>query len=622
MRFCRRDAKGLRLTHAEDVQKYIDGVLDGSIVTGRLERLAVWRHVDDIEKWKNDPSYPFEFSEAIADKSIRFSSMCRQFEGEWANHPLQLRRDQKFVVWCMMGWRRKEDKLRRFRQVQWEMARKGGKSTVTAYLACLLLFCDTPIEEGAQIYVAATKQKQAKIVWNHALKMIEKSPDLRKLCTITPSQNFIQYDAKNSRFEPLAADKTPDGFNPHCIIKDEEHAWRQEHRSQAETLASGFGARMQPITITITTYGDTDSLIWKENHDYAVRCLESVIDGNIVDDSWFAFICALDYRTADSQPVPCFRCKGENCPWCGGAGELPIDDPFDEKVWIKANPGIGPGKGYTPKLHIMQGDALLAKQRPDKLSEFLQKNCNIIVASGFRLLTPDSWAKSAGELSLLSTVTGHAAIDLGRTNDFASIAGVWSFTETDDDGENFVRYEALTKSWTVEDRPKELQLSMIDTWIGNGDIIASHGDAVDFLDVYDTCKEWHSEYSIRTWAYDKTYAHQLAQMLTADGLEMFVFGQSHKFYTAPIKELLRCVGKTRTVNGVEVPLFKHNGNPCLAWQAGNLCVDKNTRGEMMPDKSQDINKIDAMVAVLMALSECLYHQDDGVWNYQPGSLAL
>jgi phage terminase large subunit-like protein len=38
-----------------------------------------------------------------------------------------------------------------------------------------------------------------------------------------------------------------------------------------------------------------------------------------------------------------------------------------------------------------------------------------------------------------------------------------------------------------------------------------------------------------------------------------------------------------------------------------LIIDRNARGERMPDKRNSSNKIDAMVAVLMALSECLYH---------------
>lgn len=87
-------------------------------------------------------------------------------------------------------------------------------------------------------------------------------------------------------------------------------------------------------------------------------------------------------------------------------------------------------------------------------------------------------------------------------------------------------------------------------------------------------------------------------------------------------ELLKCVGKVRMVNGLPVPLFKHDGNPCLAWQAGNLIVDRKPSGEMMPDKSQLVNKIDAMVALLMALSECLYHQEQTDDYYLNNSLAM
>ena len=43
----------------------------------------------------------------------------------------------------------------------------------------------------------------------------------------------------------------------------------------------------------------------------------------------------------------------------------------------------------------------------------------------------------------------------------------------------------------------------------------------------------------------------------------------------------------------------------------------------MPDKSNGNNKIDVMVALLMAFSECLYHQDESVDGYYlKNSLAL
>lgn len=492
-------------------------------------------------------------------------------------------------------------------------------SLFTSYLSCLLLFMDDPFEPGAQGYVCATKQGQAVPVWKGAQKMIEKSPFLKERAKITPSQYKIELPESDSIFRPLSADKTPDGFNAHFIIRDEEHAWREHHRGQAETLNSGFGARSQPLSVTITTYGkEGDSVIWLENHGYAVQCLESVITGEIVNDTWFAFIAALDYP----QEKPCFRCKGDNCPWCGGDGIIKPDDLFDERVWRKANPGIGLGAGFTPRLERMRDSARKAKNGIEA-DEFIQKNLNVMVSSRNKAITPESIIASRGELSDFAGVTGHGGVDMARSEDFAAAAMVFPFLEVDDDGEAFIRYETVTRSWTVQNRTRDLQTSQIERWIEEGHLLACGGSAVDVLEVKDAILDWHNTHTIRTWAYDKTFAVLLAQILETEGLEMFAFGQSHKFYTAPIVELLKCIGKTRVVNGVEVPLFKHNGNPCFEWQAGNLVVDRNVRDEQMPVKSQKVNKIDVMVAVLMALSECLYHQDESVDGYYlKNSLAL
>lgn len=596
--------------HKADVETYIAGVCDGSIVTCRLTRLAVWRHLDDLQ---NADARGFYFDPDIAIDAIDFSLCCNQFEGEWADKPLELRPEQKFIVWCVFGWRQKSDGMRRFRQAQLEFARKWGKSTMAAYLACLLMFADCPAEPAAQGYVAATKKEQAQVVWNAAASMIEKSEELQAEAVITKSKHEIELEDK-SVFRPLASDtKKVDGFNPHFIIKDEEHAYRKYMRDFVNTLSSGFGSRRQPLTITITTFGDETSDIWKSSHDYSVRVLESVITGSVVDDTWFAFTACLD-RDKDT---PCFRCKGDKCPWCGGTGTLPIDDPYDESIWVKANPGLG----ITPKIERMREFATQAKNRPDLEPEFFQKNLNIVVSSKERFIQPEAWGVGR-ELSDRSIVPGHGGMDLGRTNDLSAIAGCWPFQGIDDFGEAFVRYEIETKTWTCSERPVSLKTAQIQSWINSGHLIEHSGSAVSFPLIQEEILEWSKRYVIRTWAFDERYAKQMSQQLTEDGLEMFIFTQAHRFYTEPIREFQKLLGQFVIVGGERIPLLSHNGCPVLAWQAGNLIIDRNARGEKMPDKSNDDKKIDAMVAVLMAFSECLYHQNSDVWNYQPGSLAL
>jgi phage terminase large subunit-like protein len=280
----------------------------------------------------------------------------------------------------------------------------------------------------------------------------------------------------------------------------------------------------------------------------------------------------------------------------------------------------------------MRDAALMAKQRADKQSEFFQKNLNIIVSARNKAITPEAWSASRGQIEYPMPVTGHGGIDLGRSSDFAAAAMVFPFHETDDEGQAFTRYECVTKTWTVRERPQDLRMPMIARWIEDGHMgecsgdavarwiedghmVECSGDAVDFMDVENQILEWHRQYSVETWAYDVRFAPQLAQRIEYEGLTPFAFTQSHKFYTAPLVEIQKIIGKSRVVDGVSVPMFKHDGNPCLAWQAGNLIIDTNPRQEQMPVKGQAVNKIDAMVAILMALSECLYHQQqsDGYW---------
>lgn len=601
-------------SHAQDVQRYIDGVLDGSIVTGRLERLAVHRHVADLELAGDRGFY---FDAKIAEQCIEFSKLCRQFQSPFRGQPLTLRIDQKFFVWCLMGWRRKSDGLRRFEHAQYEVARKAGKSTIAAYLSCLLSYADTPLEYGAQGYVCATKQEQAKIVWEAAMKMIRLSPALNKRAKIKESDLVIEFPQTDGVFRPLASDKTPDGFNPHFIIMDEEHAYREKHREQIETMNSGFGTRAQPLTITITTYGDDESLIWKESHDYAVECLESVITGEIKNDTWFALIFAIDYYRQDEQQQeklrPCFKCKGDDCPWCSGTGHIPCDDPFDERVWRKANPGIGPGVGHTPQLEKVRSRALLAKQRPDKRPEFMQKIVNTIVSSHNKLITAEAWQACKGELSDWHTATRiHGAFDLARVNDMAGAAVIARFDMVDDSGADFYRFEIRSQAWTCEDRHEAIRTDQVARWIHDGILAESTGNQILFTDVEDWAVRMSDEWNVATWAYDPEFGLILAQRIQEiHGRTIFKFTQSPHFYTGPVGKLADIINEVHTVDGKPMRALVHDGNPVLAWMMTNLTVHKNYRGQRMPDKSSDANKIDLAVAVLMALSECLFSEETG-----------
>ena len=137
---------------------YARAVIKGKIPAGRLVRLACERHLTDLKR-KFSPRFPYRFDRAKASDAIEFFSLLRHSKGEWAGQPFILESWQEFIVGSLFGWV-KTNGLRRFRNSYTEIARKNGKSTLSAGLAILLSFFDK--EQGAEVYCAATKRDQAK----------------------------------------------------------------------------------------------------------------------------------------------------------------------------------------------------------------------------------------------------------------------------------------------------------------------------------------------------------------------------------------------------------------------------------------------------------------------------
>lgn len=590
--------------HASDVEDYVDGVTTGRIVTGRLARLAVWRYLDDL-KYAGDRG--FEFHPEYAVEFLDFSEICCHTQGEWAGKPFISEPWQKFIDWNLFGWRRKDDGRRRFRKDYEEIARKNGKTSRCGPKCFYLSLMDNPLEEGGQGYCVATKEKQAKLLFDEITRCSRRSPTLRKYCQAF--QRRIVFPSTQSYMELLGSDSdTQDGFNPHFIVRDELHAWRERHRGLAEKLDTSFGSRTQPMMMTITTAGDDKSCIWSEDHDYAVRVLESVVTGEIVDDTLFAFIATIDHRES-----PCFRCLGHDCPWCGGSGAIPADDPFDEACWTKANPNLG----VSVKIDRLREMANEAKHKPTARNKFLRYHCNIRVSSADRLIPAEAWAACRGELSDWRNATRvHGAFDLGRSNDMAGAAMLAAFRMTDDDGDEFTRYEIRSNAWTCKERDDDVQTEQVARWIRTGLLSESSGDQILFTDVEDWIVSQSAIHGVRTWAYDPSYATVLGQRLQeTHGRQVFPFSQNPFRYNEPTRTLERLLTEVHEVDGKPVRALCHDGDPVLAWMMTNLVVRKNAKDEWMPDKGSSPQKIDIAVAVLMALSECMYSAKNPLPTY-------
>ena len=203
-------------TAADPVTAYARAVVSGDVVAGRLVRMACERHLRDLV---DGPGRGLVWNPDHAAKAIRFFALLKHSKGEWAGRPFELAPWQRFVIGSLFGWKN-ADGTRRFRDSYVECARKQGKSTLAAGIGLLLAFFDG--EPGAEVYAAATKRDQAKIVWSEARRMVKATPGLNSRITALTANLHIESTA--SKFEPLGADEdSTDGLNIHGCIIDELH---------------------------------------------------------------------------------------------------------------------------------------------------------------------------------------------------------------------------------------------------------------------------------------------------------------------------------------------------------------------------------------------------------------
>lgn len=80
---------------------------------------------------------------------------------------------------------------------------------------------------------------------------------------------------------------------------------------------------------------------------------------------------------------------------------------------------------------------------------------------------------------------------------------------------------------------------------------------------------------------------------------MIQFGQGYQSMSPPTKEFMKLVLSQR---------LAHDGNPVLRWMADNVIVRQDPAGNLKPDKSKSRNKIDGIVAGIMALDRALRHE--------------
>ena len=529
--------------------QYAQRVVSGEQPAAQSLKNACQRALSDLKKSKSKNS-TYYYDEAAANHVIKFFGFLSHLKGPLANKPLELADWQIFIVCQLYGWKRCSDNYRRFRTAYIEVPRKSGKSTFCSGLTLYSLIADG--ENAAEVYAAATTRDQARIVFGDAQAMVKKSPQL--LEHLKCHRSATLHDASGSKFEPLSSDAgSLEGRSPSFSVVDEVHVHKTSEIWDVLNVASG--ARAQPIIFAITTAGTNREGICYEIREYCLK----VLDPNLTvdDDTFFAAIWGIDDG----------------------------DDWRDPEVWKKANPGYGISV-FPDDLERMAKQAM---ESPSAETNFRTKRLNQWMSSSSAWISSYDWDATAGSRPPIEHFNGkpcYIGLDLASVSDFASMAII--FVE---DGKMYPYVQHYLPEDTVANANGFIG-NKYREWTEAGYITTTPGNITDLSYIEEDVLKAMGQFNVREIAYDAYGATQLSASLIDKGAPMVKFSQGIMSMSDPSKELEKAV-KAQNIF--------HGGDPVLAWMLSNCVVYTDPNDNIKIKKEGEKNKIDGIIALVMAL---------------------
>lgn len=515
-----------------------------------------------------EKSSKYYFDKKAADHAANWiEKYITHAQGDMKGKPLILEDFQKTdIIFPLFGTKHKITKFRRYKTVFLFIPKKNGKSSLAAAISLYLLMGLKAV--GVNIICAAADRNQAGIIFNDlASVMVHQNKQLNARAEVF--RNSIVYSGR--AFKVISSEaKTKHGFIPHSIIIDEVHA--HPNKELIDTLRTGVVGRDEPIVFYLTTAGyDTTSVAY-ELYDYAKK----VKSGEIIDESFLPILYEADKDL----------------------------DIFEENTWRKANPGFG----TMVKRHYFIEETNKIKNQPSYESTFRRLHLNQWVGAEETWVSDSDWMLCSGSVlsaEMLKTElenrrgqTCFLGLDLASTSDITALVAFFSYRKENEHGDREEHFDIFPFFWvpieTAERRSRGIDVDYLE-WGRQGYIELTDGGSVDYNLIKKKIIWLHDNFDIDVLGYDKWNSSQMiidlqleAPSLTLDPVQMYL-----SVISAPTKELEHLIMSNR---------IKHFGHPILRWMMQNVMIKTDTNGNIRPDKGKSKNKIDGIVACIIALA--------------------
>lgn len=495
------------------------------------------------------------------------------WEGDCAGQPLIATDWQYDCTIRLFGWVRYSERwkreVRRFREALIGKPKKNKKSPTVAWWDLYLL--DGDGEPGQNVYTAAKDGQQARIVQEHAIKMVQASPTLSRYMRINKTDYSITVDETNSKMRVLSSDnvnsqKAKEGLNGSCSV-DEIHVVDEAFMKRISRMGI---SRSEPLILQVTTAGDDPLSYGKQRYDYGKRVESGAFDNESFFFDWHEAPPLLSDDELKGNPVH--------------FGKM-------------ANPAWGQTVGEEEFLADLNGC-----DTPSSLRTFKMYRLNIWQQSSNPWLPDHSWKAclNAVPLEELQQYPCWAGLDLSRTRDMTAVALVFK----DNGGLLHVRWWY----WLPEDTAKaRCSVAPFTDWARDplANLTLTDGDWIDYDYVLNTLFDLGERFNIQKLLFDPKYADWPTQRLI-NGEQNSDGTWKRRPVNYAVEKMLQGVGAmTEPIEEFEKLVLSgkiaHDGNPIANWQASNV-----TRGNSgllrKPGGKDDVRTIDGMQAAVMALA--------------------
>ena len=522
-------------------KKYALEVLDGTIVAGEYIKLACKQYLQLFER----PDV--EFVPSRVDRVTDFISILKHYTGIHAGNPFKLEPWQYWMICNIYGFQWVETKKRVIRNVYIEIARKNGKSFLSAALCLYHLIADG--EPAAEVLLTANSKEQSKIAFEMCSILARQLDPKSKYLEVF--RDNLRLQATNSKLKTLASnDSKLDGYNASLFLFDERHG-SQTNRLY-DVLASSQGMRAEPLAITITTAGFDKTCPCYKARETCVEILRGVKE----DITQFAAIYCID----------------ENDDW---------KSPFN---WKKSNPNLG----VTVLEDFIKQQVKIAENNPSDEVAIKTKTLNIWCDVASVWINSETVLKATKNINFedFRGCDCWVGVDLAATSDLTAVAYMW----LKDNKYYFKVQYYLPESQLIESQNKDKYKE----WHRRQQLTCTHGNVTDYDYITNDIVKAVEMFNIQSIAYDKYNSTQWAIDCTAKGLPLEEFSQSLVSFNRPTKELERLfLGEYVIVDNNEITRY--------CFKNAMLKYDSNQNCKPIKGGNWKLAKIDGVVAIIQAL---------------------